>query len=248
VIAEKATENDAALVQPVHLAAVGFPETYALRRPPSFERVGETSAALLSAKDAIGRFPVSPELELASEDATLTWEIASTGTAPYVWGLRSPAGSIVATVPATAAGAPDVLHVQNVARSLPAVTLQAANGVTKTASVTLVGPAIEGSAQARIYEVSGIPMSAGAGITLQLSEGGDSLQIVNPAGDATIGVRMQAGSNAANAIARSVVATGGNAAVTVAPASWTAPSIATSAVTVKNYDRPGGTLLKQTQL
>jgi hypothetical protein len=246
------TVEDVAFTQPVRLAAVGIPETYALRRPPSFERLGTTSVASPvarpTAENPPGRVPVGPEIESAGEDAALTWEIASTGDTPYVWALRSPAGSIVATVPANATGAPDVLHVQNVARSLPAVMLQAPNGVTKTASVTLVGPAIEGSAQTRIYEVSGIPMNGAAGIMLQLSDGGESLQIVNSASDATIGVRMQAGSNTANAISRNVVATGGNAAIIVAPASWTAPSIATAAVTVKNYDRAGGTLLKQTQL
>ncbi|MBD5654629.1 MAG: hypothetical protein IAI50_05545, partial [Candidatus Eremiobacteraeota bacterium] len=217
-------------------------ESWTSERPPATPNVAKPTA-----ETSIGDRLVS-DIELAGEDAILTWEIASTGTAPYVWGLRSPAGSIVATVPANANGATDVLRVQNVARSLPAITLQAANGMTKTASVTLVGPALEGSAQARIYEVSGIPMMGGTGITLQLNDGGESLQIVNPAGDAAINVRMQAGSNAANAIARSVVATGGNAAITVAPASWTAPSIAAAAVTVKQYDRAGGTVLKQMQL
>jgi hypothetical protein len=245
---ETATLNVPTAAQPVRLASLGLPETYALTRPPTFARVETASVVGMPiAESATGSRSVSLELDSSGDDVNLTWEIASTGTGSYVWALRSGAGSVVATVPANATGA-DIITVANVARSLPAVSLQGPAGCAKTAAVTFVGPAVGGSAATRIFEVSGIPVSGTAGITMQLQNEGDALQIENAAGDVTLGVRMQVGSSSANAVTRNVVATGANTAITVEPVSWSAPSFASTAVLVKNYDRPGGAVLKQMQM
>jgi hypothetical protein len=244
-LASATVDNDL-LVRPVRLAAQPAPEMYHLRRPPAFKSAPSTRTPVGATLKTTDSFSALTSLH-PGEDATLTWDIQSTGNSTYVWAMRSPAGSVVATIPVDAGAAHDVIHVAGVVQSLPAITLQRKNGPAKTASITLVGPATGGSERTCIFELTGVPLGAGAGVTLQLSSGGSEVQIVNPGSAATIGVRMQSGANPANSAARNVVA-GANGVLAVSPANWTADAIAKSPVTVKQLDKLGGTVLKQSSV
>jgi hypothetical protein len=67
------------------------------------------------------------------KDLQLSWEVTSSAGQQYTWGLRSSAGSVVATVHGAATS--DVIQISSLARAGQAVTLTvSAGGAAKTAA------------------------------------------------------------------------------------------------------------------
>jgi hypothetical protein len=96
--------------------------------------------------------------------------------------------------------------------------------------------------------VSGVPIAAGPGVTLQLDPTGNELVVVNTGTAATLSIRMQSGSDAANAVTRAAVLLDAGTVHSIAPADWAATALASAPVTLKQLDKIGGTVLKRTQL
>jgi hypothetical protein len=137
----------------------------------------------------------------------------------------------------------------NIARPGQAVTLSAGTGTApKAASLTLVGATGAKPAQARLFELTGVPMVAGSGVTVQLDNAGHELVIQNPGAAATIGLRIQSGTNATNSALRPATAIPAGAVVKLSPADWTAGNIARAPVTVQHLDKVGGNVVNQTQI
>lgn len=204
-------------------------EIYYLTRLPAFRRPGGT--------------PIPDALQ----DTQLTWEVKSRSGAPYSWAVRSAAGAAVAVVPG--AGPSDKMRIDNLARPGQAVTLSAGTGgAPKAASLTLIGPTAGGPAQARRFELTGLPLGAGSGITVQLDNAGRELVVQNPGPAATIGLRIQSGTNAANSVMRPVAAVPAGAVIKISPGDWTAENIARSPVTLQHLDKVGGNILNETQI
>jgi hypothetical protein len=234
---------------PVRLAREAM-EMYHLRRPPAFKSLAPAAGANDQQRaEVLNRTPVVEPVEaLLGADAALTFEVQGVAGSTYTWGMRSPAGSAVVTVPGSGDAAGDVIHVANVARSLPAVTLRAGGSASKTAAVTLIGPVVTGSERTRLFEVSGVPVAAGPGITLQLDPSGNEVVVVNTGAAATLSIRMQSGSDAANSVTRAAISLDAGTVHSIAPADWAATALSSAPVTLKLLDKIGGTVLKQTQV
>jgi hypothetical protein len=238
------------VVGPAVRLARDVAEMYHLRRPPAFKSVAPAAGANDAQRaEVVNRAPVARPVEaLLGADAALTFEVRGVAGSSYTWGVRSPAGSAVVTVPGSDDASGDVIALANAARSLPAVTLRAGGSASKTAAVTLVGPVVTGSERTRLFEVSGVPIAAGPGVTLQLDPTGNELVVVNTGTAATLSIRMQSGSDAANAVTRAAVLLDAGTVHSIAPADWAATALASAPVTLKQLDKIGGTVLKRTQL
>jgi len=245
-------------------ASVSKPtEVYHLQRLPTFSKpvapAAPPAAPATPAKATVTSAPATAVvssiisgtiLSVTDEDKDLqlSWEVTSSAGQQYSWGLRSSAGSVVATVPGAATS--DVIQISSLARAGQAVTLTvSAGGAAKTAaSLTLVGTILTDVTDARIFELTGVPMGVGSGITVQLDNGGQELVIQNAGSAANIGLRIQSGADAANSATRPAVTLGAGSVMKILPVDWTPANIAKSIVTVQHLDKVGGNVVSTSQI
>jgi hypothetical protein len=85
-------------------------------------------------------------------------------------------------------------------------------------------------------------------MTVQLDNGGQELVIQNSGIEANIGLRIQSGSDVANAATRPALTVAAGAVMKILPADWTPANIARTQVVVQHLDKVGGNVLNQVQI
>ena len=176
-------------------------------------------------------------------------EVVSPGGSAYQWAMRTASMSVVVEAPGSSASHSDFIAIDNPGRPRQAVSISVAQGAPgKTASVQVVGPLMAGSANARLYEISNLPVNDQQGISLSLDEGGQELLLHNAGPQVSVSLRVQSGPLAANSASRAAVALEAGALHSISPADWTPAAIATTQLSLKVLDKPGGTILKQTTI
>ena len=176
-------------------------------------------------------------------------EVITPGGGSYQWGMRTAAMSVVVQAPGSSGGHSDFISIDNPGRPRQAVSVSVAPGApAKTASVQVVGPSMAGSASARLFEIANLPVHDQQGISLSLDEGGQELLLHNAGSQVSVSLRVQSGPQAANSVSRAAVILEAGALHSISPADWTPAKIATTLISLKVLDKPGGTILKQTTI
>ncbi len=176
---------------------------------------------------------------------SLTHVISSANGGSYQWGMRTAAMSVVVQSQGASANSPDQMLIANPGRTGQSFSISSGSGAAaKTASVQIVGPVIAGAATAKLFEISNLPVTSAQGVTLSLDNGGQELMIHNPGPQVSVALRVQSGTVAANSVVRSAVTLEANAFHSISPSDWTPAKIATTPVTMKILDKPGGAVLR----
>ena len=185
------------------------PEVYRFKRPLSMTTAKEARAragspahglATREVSAAVAQDLVTPATQpgngaasreaivVADPDPLLRWEIQAGDGANSSWALRSGTGSVIAEI--AGPSSTDVIEIGGTLTGFPAITLLASDAaITRTATVTLVGPTPLAGAPARVITISGLDTNT-AGVTMQLTHGGDTLSITNAAGLAQCSITL----------------------------------------------------------
>jgi hypothetical protein len=177
--------------------------------------------------------------------SNLRHEIVGGSGAAYDWGVRTPAGSLIANV-AGSKGAVDTMMVSGFGTPQQQIQVSLdAKAPARAASVTLVGPVAVDPARVRTFQLSQLNLQPGHQFSAQIAPDGKSLNVTNAGPDVTFQLHAQIGFDNPASVTKTGTLASGKAA-TITPQDWTNLPNAPVAMAVKSL--AGGAVEKTVNL
>jgi len=228
------------------------PQIHYMQRPPVIPQLAVPTPPKdpgAHAEEAAASRPAGPEPGRELAAPAIHHEVTAPNGGSYQWGMRTAAMSVVVQAPGSPTGHSDLVSIDSPGRPTQAVTVSVAKGgASKTASVHVVGPTMSGAANARLFEIANLPLTAEQGVTLSLDDGGGDLLLHNHGPQASISLRVQSGTQAANSASRPSVTLEAGMIHRITPSDWTPSKIATAPIGLQVTDKIGGAVIKKTEL
>ncbi len=196
-------------------ATMGAAPLASVRLADSNVTASAVRASALLAQPFAGGLAISPT---SAPPSTIKHEVVG-GTAGYDWAVRTPAGSVIASV---AGGKPAtdtmILNRFGTAQQEIQIALDAA-GPARVASLTLVGPVAPDPTSVRSFQLTQLNLQPGHQLSAGIAADGMSLNITNAGPDVTFELQAQVGFQSPRSVTKTAALASGKAA-TITP-DWT---------------------------
>ena len=203
-------------------------QAYRIGRPPPFRRAGQSA----------------PVADHDARALQVIHQVAPGRSGTYEWMMRGPAGSFHAAVAGEASA--DTVTVDNLARAGQRVTLATAARTAKQVTLTVTGGQ-SGTAAAKAFTLSKVPMLAGPALSVATESAGQTLVVHNLGPAVQFGLQLQAGAKA-TAQPRPAVQVEAGKAVRFTPKDWSPNNLPHAPITMERLDGPGGRVLETAQI